>query len=267
MRKFTTVFLAVFAMISTVNAVDLQVKESGAGGAYTSISAAHTAANDGDRIIIETRSGGAAYIENITITKSVQLLSNVEGGLYKVQGDIDIVTTTPKEVTIIGMDITGNIIASSNGPSASRTNVRVLYSTVLGRINFDKNNFDVIVANCTINGQVTIRSGKIIGNTISHNTSNTVSIKTEATNHAPALSDTIQVVGNRISCLSNTYYAITASSDDHFYDISNNYIYYGKRGISIANFNSNTVGTDNINNNTFRKHATIGTSSFTIYLA
>jgi len=264
MKKVFILFALLLSCSLITKAADLLVNETGSGG-YTAISEALTAAVDGDRIFIEPKSGGAPYIEALTITKSVQLLSNIEGGLYKLQGNISIATSTPKEIAIIGVDIIGSISSPNDASASSRTIVKVLYSNVLGNINFNKNHYDITVANCTVtDGYVAIRSGRIIGNDISISNDDAIFVLDE-TNTAPTVSDTIQIIGNRISCTSTSDYAINVDADDYFYQINNNYIIYRLRGINILDWNNNVVGTNEINNNTFKRNSYSATN-YAMYL-
>ena len=72
--KKKLLFIAIAGLFNLMaNAADLYVRATGAGGAYTTVSAAITAANNGDRIIIQPKIDGSAYIENLTINKSLTL--------------------------------------------------------------------------------------------------------------------------------------------------------------------------------------------------
>mgnify|MGYP002479593447 CR=1 FL=1 len=56
-------FMALAGLFSSIaSAADLYVRDLGAGGAYSSISAAITAATNGDRIIIRPKAGSLPYI-------------------------------------------------------------------------------------------------------------------------------------------------------------------------------------------------------------
>lgn len=60
--KKQLLFSTIAMLFSVVaSAADLYVRDFGAGGAYSSISAAITAAVDGDRIIIQPKAGGIPY--------------------------------------------------------------------------------------------------------------------------------------------------------------------------------------------------------------
>lgn len=266
--KKTFVFLVLLISFSIITkATDIQVNETGSMGAYTTITAALAVAVDGDRIFVEPKAGGAPYIESFTITKSVQILCNSESNKFAVQGNISVAPSAVKDISIIGMILTGNISSTLDATTAGRTIVKILFSEFTGDISFDNNNYDVTIANCIVNGAVKIRSGRIIGNEITTSNFHAVYISDEASGGAVALSDTIQIIGNRIKCISNTsYYAIDIVSQDYFYQISNNYIYYVSRAIYITGWTSNLNGNHEIINNTIRRAST-STTSYSIYLS
>ena len=266
--KKTIVIISVLLSISLVTkATDIQVNETGANGAYTSITAALAVAVDGDRIFVEPKAGNEPYIENFTITKSVQILCNAESAKFAVQGNISVTPSGVKEISIIGIILTGNITSTTDATAAGRTIVRILFSNLVGYIQFYNNNYDVTVANCIINGSVALRSGRVIGNEITADASNGVSVTDEASGGAIPISDTIQIIGNRIFSYSN-YLSIPISltSQDYFYQINNNYIYYMQRGIYISGWTSNLNGNNEIINNTF-KRVNYNTTSHSIYLS
>lgn len=266
MKTLTTVFLAVFFSVINVYSTDIDVNETGSGGAFTTISAALTAAVDGDRIFIEPKAGGAAYIESLSISKSVQLLSNIEGEKYIVQGDVTVTPSTIENVAIIGMALSGNIFSSVDASPAGRTSVKILFCEIDGNITFNNNNYHLTLANSVVNGVVFFRAGKILGNTITSSTNHCVYVADEDAGGAVHLSDTVQIIGNRIYCNSINYYAINCYSYDYFYQINNNFLYYNARGISIARWPSSLDGTNEILNNTLKRYYSSNTS-YAIYCA
>ncbi len=69
---------------STTHATDLLVAIGGSGNVYPTITSALAAAVANDRILVNP----GTYNENVTITKNVEVLSNVSGQRYTVNGDI-----------------------------------------------------------------------------------------------------------------------------------------------------------------------------------
>ena len=85
--KKIVLFSAIASLFTTItSAADLYVRENGANGAYATVSAAITAATNGDRIIIKPKTANAAYVENITINKSLTFVSETNYQKYKLQG-------------------------------------------------------------------------------------------------------------------------------------------------------------------------------------
>ncbi|MCS6955217.1 MAG: hypothetical protein NZM44_02545, partial [Candidatus Calescibacterium sp.] len=255
----TGIFTSVY-----VNAADLCVNESGSGGCYSSISAALAAASDGDRILIQPKAGGAPYVENLTINKSVQLLSNQEGVMWGLTGNITITPAVGRTISILHMkNTTGNISATGDSPVGQRCKVNIMNcELVQGSINFDYNYFDVnVVSSILSDGYVAIRFGNIIGNKITSSNSSTTGfagyhtgllIKTDAL----ASNDTINIVGNIIQN-TNTYnytLGIYWTNSSHFFLISNNYVnnsgYYLHRAIGIVSGKNSSIATNRVVNNT-----------------
>ena len=91
--KTKYLFCALLCIISlgTIKAADLYVRNLVAGGSYPTISAAITAANDGDHIIIRPKTNNVPYLENLTINKSLTFASEINFSNYYVQGTTSIV--------------------------------------------------------------------------------------------------------------------------------------------------------------------------------
>ena len=247
MKKIMFCAFLAFATYTT-KATDLVVQESGPTGTYSSISAAITAATNGDRIIINNRTGGLYWSEDININKSIQLLSNVDTVRFKYQGNVTITPAVGREITIIGMENNlGSITAASASPAGTRTKVNI-YNCLLntGNIVFDYDYFNVnLVSNILNIGNITIRFGKIIGNHMGNTGSSYgIIVNTDAT----PTNDTILIIGNKI--YSPASYGLLLNSSSQFVLVSNNlfrvYIY----GIYIPNIKGGQ-GVNSINNNSF----------------
>lgn len=180
-----TQFSTLLTTLSIINllAADLEVKPS---GTYTTISAAISAANDGDRIIIQPKN--IAYVENVTIDKSLEFLSSFDTVRYKIQGNITY-SGNGKIATIQNMEIWGNIEGSQNSTTHSKlTLVNCKLEGSTGTFNnFHHLNF---YSNELINIQFTASSINIIGNNI---TSNKTPLIVETT-----ADDTINFSSNKI---------------------------------------------------------------------
>ena len=158
--------MALIAQSLILSAADLVVQSAGPIGTYGSIGAAVTAASDGDRVIINNASDGSAWTEDISIDKSLTLLSAVDSGRFKVIGDYTIVHAPGREVNIIGMDNrNGSILAGAAG-TVSRTVINIMWLDLRGgQINVDEPYFELNLANSNLyGGDVYFTHGSIIGN-------------------------------------------------------------------------------------------------------
>ncbi len=257
-KSFFTTVLITLGLLSGIKAADLVVAEGGAGGSYPSISQAITAATSGDRIIINPKSGGSAYAENLTIDKSLQLLCNVEGGQFTIQGNVSITPDNNRTITIIGMkNLAGNIDGTQNTNAGLRCKVYLLNCSFLnGNVNFNYDNYNLTLASSVVNGNVTFRYGKALGNQITaYGSGIKINTDTYTTN------DTIWVVGNKITSyisLSSYYAGIYFSNTSQFFYFSNNYISFGTNynngypacGIYVTAVKNSSNGRNTIYNNT-----------------
>ncbi len=211
-----------------MNAADLCVAENGTGGCYSTITDAINAATNGDRIIINPKAGGAPYAENLSVTKTLQFLCNVEGGQYAVSGNIVITPAIGRTITFIGMNnLAGNVTATGSSPVGARCKVSIMNCNFAnGFINLDWDYFDVSVVSCVFNdGCIQFRYGKAIGNditTINNYYAPVSYFRTSiyvGTDVVPT-NDSIWIVGNKIMNNNPSSYfnnGIFASSTSQFY--------------------------------------------------
>lgn len=231
-RLFTLLF-ALLPLIS--NATDIFVNEFGTGGAYSTISAAITAASANDRIIIKPRSGAAAYAENLVINKPLQLLSATDSTQWKLQGSVTFGTMNSGEYyAIVGMwNQLGDVTATTGPAAAPRAKLYILgCSLTSGSINVTGSNIEFTLANTNLdNGTLTAKFIRAFGNTISAiPSSNSSSIVTISSDVA-ATNDTCFFVGNTVI---NANYSgssvfigasiIKWSNNSQFHCIMNNFI-------------------------------------------
>lgn len=221
-KKSFFLILVILGLFSGIKAADLVVAEGGMGGAYPSISEAITASADGDRIIINPKSGGSAYAENLAINKDLQLLCNVEGGQFTIQGNVSITPANNRTVTIIGMkNLSGNIDGIQNNTAGLRCKVYLLNCSFLsGNVNFNYDNYNLTLASSIVNGSVTLRYGKVIGTEVSA-TGSAININTDTY----ITNDTNWFVGNKI--ISNypggvNYAGIYNNNTSQFFYMANN---------------------------------------------
>jgi hypothetical protein len=253
--------LALFSSF-LAKATDICVNENGNGGCYTTISAAISAATNGDRIIINPKAGGAPYVENLVVNKTLQFLCAADTEKYYVQGSISITPALGRSITFIGLKQVGNFGASTASPAGARCVVNIMSSEITGDVNFDFDNYNFTMAATVLNGGLGFRYGRVIGNLISATMGfygNYYSAVYQG-NDATATNDTNLVIGNRITYNPNApYYSagIEFNSSSQFFYAANNLItingnsYAGNTcGIRIDQMKNSALSRDNILNNT-----------------
>lgn len=211
MKIIKSIFcLSLFLLCNLTFALDRIVQENGPSGTFSSVSAAITASLNGDRIIVHPKIGDSPYVENITIDKSLEIVSATDGIRYRIQGNVVITALNNRTVTIIGAHlVSGDITGSSAG---WRTNVNIMGCRLDGgSINFNNQYYVSVVSNLLESGSIGISHGRIIGNQLNGETSFiTISNSTSIT------SDTINIIGNRIPRI--------VCSSDIFLNLINNFI-------------------------------------------
>ncbi|MDX2002892.1 MAG: hypothetical protein SFW35_10700 [Chitinophagales bacterium] len=271
MKTLKTICLFAIVLFSLqANAADLAVAQNGTGGAYASITDAYNAATNGDRIIITPQSGNSPYVENLTISKSLQFISGVEGQQFTIQGTITINAAAGREVTFIGMrNLVGNISGNTTSPVGTRCKVNIVNCTFLnGNVAFDYDNWDINLISSEIKGTVTYRYGKVIGNIIDCDSLPYTPVITVNTDANPS-NDTLLIIGNKIYVGTDFYCCYTSAgiywtSSSQYFSFMNNYIThipsYGStaHGIYVSNAKSSSTGTNTIVNNTITSLNTIG---------
>jgi hypothetical protein len=262
MKKSTLLVCAgILLSVFKINAADLCVEENGNFGCYSTITAAHNAAANGDRIIITPKAGNAPYVENLTITKSLQFLCAVEGGQYTVQGNCTITPAIGRTITIIGMNnLQGNITATGNSPAGARCKVSMLgCSFGLGSINLSFDNFDITLASCVISdGNVSFKYGRLLGNEISTNALYAIYLNEDIT----PTNDTVLIIGNKCNGVT---YGMQLATTNQFYYVANNYM-NGIPNYVIYCYTTkvSTLGRSTILNNTINYNGVL--SGYGIYV-
>lgn len=200
--KTTIKTLIALLLVTNAFAIDRIVQENGPAGTFPTISAAITAAVDGDRIIIYPKIGDNPYIENITIDKSLEIASAQDAVRYKIQGNVIITALNNRTVSIVGAQlVSGSISGASSG---WRTNVNIMGCLLDGGdITFNNQYYTNIVSNILNNGSITISHGKIIGNDMM-NEERLILIN----NSTSLTDDTMSIIANKVSrilCTSNIF--------------------------------------------------------------
>lgn len=265
--KFLTAFLGLtFVMNQFVSATDLVVEEFGTPPAYSSITAAVNAAVDGDRIIIRNRAGNIPWIENITLNKSLELLSYDNDTFFVVQGTYTIDAAAGRTISIIGMkNLSGSILYGISSGANKTTTVNIFDSYfVSGRIVLNPIAFVLNLAGSTLDdGIVNYAAGSVFGNSI-YNSTITGDALT-LSNSSGYQSDTAYIIGNRIYNNNSGYNGINCASNASILHIKNNYIFHRYAGIQL-NGCANVSIPNYIYNNTIWV-ASYSFSNYGIYLS
>lgn len=226
-------FIALASLLTSMaSAADLYVRDLGAGGSYSTISAAITAANDGDRIIIRPKAGSLPFIENLTIDKSLSFVSEINFSKYILQGTITVTPAAGRVVTINNLQISGtNAISVSGDTTGGRTTLNVLNSTTAG-VNTGVANTTLNMSGCS-GAAIAMTHGRITGNKITSVTINTTTIDTNPS------TDDIEIIANAISANGT---AINLNQKNYNFRILNNFAGTGIVTISaVKNDSTNEI--------------------------
>ncbi|WP_123838327.1 hypothetical protein [Chryseobacterium oncorhynchi] len=257
--------IVAFAGLSSTMAfaADLYVRNGGTGGAYSTVSAAITAASEGDRIIIQPKTNGAAYVENITINKSLTFVSETNYNKYFIQGTVTINPAAGRVVNISNLSSGSYSIYSlvASGPTTSGRTTINLYNCYLNKVITNQANTTTNISGSNVLGEISFSHGRVTANKAQSIYANSIT-----TDSSLATSD-IEVYGNATSlgishsqsnynfklynnfCRGVFVYAIKTGSNN---EIINNTI-YDPYGGDIApfsiNLNNGNTGNISIMNN------------------
>ncbi len=235
--KKQLLFIAIAGLFTSIaSAADLYVRDLGAGGAYSTISDAITAASNGDRIIVRPKSGNVPYLENVIIDKSLTFVSEIDFAKYYVQGTVSVTPAVNRTVTISNMyAFQSSIITSGVALSGGRCTVNILNCTATSNIDLDN------VKNVTAN--VYNSACKIIYMVHGKAIANTAESITVTDDVAPLATTDIQIIGNNMYYNGYTMSMVNITTTSYAFKMFNNDIsnYYGNYSAL-----SNTVQINNI---------------------
>ena len=194
--KKQLLFIAIAGLFTSMaNAADLYVRATGAGGAYTNVSAAITAATNGDRIIIQPKTNGSAYVENLTINKSLTFVSETNYNRYFIQGTININPAAGRVVTISNLSSGSftiyNVIATA-ATTGGRTTINLM-NCYLNNVDTTPANTTTNMSGCTVIGYVFFSHGRMTGNNVQSMTAYNTSTDTSFA------ADDVEIIGNAAS--------------------------------------------------------------------
>lgn len=174
---------------SMASAADLYVRDGGAGGAFSTISAAIAQSSDGDRIIIRPKSSSLPYVENLTIDKSLSFVSETNFSKYILQGAITVTPAAGRIVTINNLQISGiGIISVPAETTNGRTTLNLLNSTVAG-VHTAQVNATLNMSGC-ITGAVNLSHGRCTANRVT-----SITVYATALDSSPS-DDDIEIIAN-----------------------------------------------------------------------
>ncbi|MDH4471716.1 MAG: hypothetical protein QE487_03865 [Fluviicola sp.] len=229
----TLTIILLFSIFSnTVFAVDRVVQQGGPVGTFASISAAITAATDGDLIIINNRTDGLPWLENLSVGKTLTFVSAVDNIQWWMEGTIAITMAEGRNVTIIGLRNTsasGTITKNGTTP-VNRTVVNILYSDIAASIDMGTAGINFYLGSSKA-GAVYYSYGKIYGNDIRSLACSSDAVSTEDVN---------QIIGNRIGLNAGgaSTNALTYTSNTQYLYCNANYVRGGYNGILISSLKS-----------------------------
>lgn len=240
-------------------ATDRVVQHNGPAGTYGTISAAIAAANDGDNIVINNRQDGLPWQENISINKSLTLVSAVDNVRWWMEGDVTIALAAGRTVTIVGLRNTlasAYVLHSGSAPMNS-TNLNILNSDIAGAILVNASNF--YLGSSKVGSQVQFTFGKIIGNEIRILTCNNSNNPTEDVN---------MIIGNKMGSWSASGSGFEHNSTSQYLFFSNNLVcgFSAANAAYIAALKSGT-GSNRIVNNNFISSSTGSSPTATFALS
>lgn len=250
MKKLFVIALAgLFSQMAS--AADIYVRDLGAGGAFSTISAAIAQASNGDRIIIRPKAGNVPYVENLTIDKSLSFVSETNFSKYILQGAISVTPAPGRMVTISNLQISGTGAISVDAATVGgRTTLNILNS-LTAAVNAAQANTTLNLSGCT-SAAVTMTHGRVTGNRV-----NSVLFSNQGTD-THLSDDDIEVIANAVL----TTGGLGGNQKNYALRIFNNYLTTGTILISGAKNNSTNEITNNVIGSTTDTNSTL----YSIYL-
>ena len=233
-NKVVILFASVLISLH-LHSADIYVNSSGQPGTYTTISAALVAANSGDKIYI---SPFATYNENLSIDKSVTLVSSEDSTDYYLNGNITIFTIGALDIRLIGGECNSILFTASSATESNRCKVSIVGTEFGNNLSAPKG-VDLNLLYCDIpSQQVTFYYGNVIANSLS-----TLVIPAGDNSY---YSDTTYIIANSIGTGS-----LSVSNGDHNFFVANNDFQSSATPMYVYTATVSGGGGNNILNNTF----------------
>lgn len=241
--------MAVVGLFTSIaSAADLYVRDLGAGGAFSTISAAIAQASNGDRIIIRPKSGNLPYVEDLTINKSLSFVSEINFSKYILQGAVSITPAAGRIVTINNLQISGTgAISVSAATTGGRTTLNLFNSTTAS-VNASQDNTTLNMSGCTT-AAIAFTHGRITANKVSSMTVNSATLESNLSD------DDIEIIANAINA---TGLAFSMDQKNYTLKFFNNFLVSGYMSISGAK----TGSTNEIANNVMQSTTSSSLSTY-----
>ena len=186
-------FLVCFYAVN-VQAIDIHVNNSGQANSYSSVSAALSASNNGDRIFI---SPYQIYVEDLIIDKSLTISSAVIGNDFEIEGKVTVNAFPNMDLRIVGGVFSDSLVANTG--TANLNNMADIYlveSFFTREIIFNDYVKPHLLFLSGGTSDIFIKHGEIIGCNI---TNRRIYIS-DGPNYN--IGDTIKIIGNKIRLVS-----------------------------------------------------------------
>lgn len=254
LRMYLWALVAAMTLAHSGYAADLIVEENGVLPNYATIQSAVTAANPGDRIFVKNKAGNVPYQENVTITKSLSILSYDPDGVYYVFGNYTLNPIANGEINIIGMyNQSGSVSAFAASTLTTPTRVNFHNNTLVSG-SFSTNQLGWVAhvaGNHLMAGSITTRTATITGNQVEGSIT-VADVGGSVTGYAE---DTLYIVGNRLASAAGAYGgSINWSNDDDYFMICNNWVRVQSHGINLSAFKAGS-GVNRLDNNSIEVNA------------
>lgn len=238
--KKQLLFIALLGLFTSLtSAADLYVRDFGAGGAYSTVSAAITAASDGDRIIIRPKSGGIPYLENLVVNKSLSFVSETNFAKYLIQGTISITPAAGRVITFSNLNLTVGITVTA-ATTGGRATLNVFNSTLGSDLNASLANISLYASGNVITGNIYFTHGRITANNCYM-----IALTSGGTDSSLATDD-VEIIANMSNYSAN---AIDLNQRNYNFKVLNNFIPYGYVSVSgVKNGGSNEIRNNVVNN-------------------
>lgn len=250
--KKQVLFIAIVSLFTTLtSAADLYVRDFGSGGAYSTISAAITAASDGDRIIIRPKSGGIPYLENLVVNKSLSFVCEINFAKYLVQGTISITPDAGRVITFSNLNLTSSMTVTE-GTYGGRATLNVFNSILGSDLNANQQNISLYASGNVLTGNIYLTHGRCTANNCYM-----IALGASGTESSPATDD-VEIIANALLYSAN---AINLNQRTYNFKVLNNYLTAGYIIVSgIKNGGSNEIRNNVVN-------STGGSTSYPIYVS